>query len=89
MSILTEWDITPEQLTSLLEENPSLRGMLHGYVAELKLKELVTSIPGISYTEKFDDHDRKKKGDLYIIYQGMAFDLESKSLQSSTVKWDE
>jgi hypothetical protein len=34
-------------------------------------------------------HDRKKKGDLYVIYRGRAFDLESKSLQSSMSRWDE
>jgi hypothetical protein len=89
LSILTEWEITPEQFTVLLEENPSLRGMLQGYVAELKLKETVTSIAGVSYTEKFDDHNRKKKGDLYIIYRDKAFDLESKSVQSNSVKWDD
>lgn len=89
MSILTEWDITPQQLTKLLEENPSLRGMLLGYVAELKLKEIVASIPHVSYTVKFDDHNRKKKGDLHIIYQNRTFDLESKSVQSSMIKWDE
>jgi hypothetical protein len=89
LSILTEWEITPEQLTELLAENPSLRGMLLGYVAEMKLKELVTAIPGVTYTVKHDDHNRKKKGDLYLIYRGKAFDLESKSLQSSMVRWDE
>lgn len=89
MNILEKWDITPEQLTLLLDENPSLRGILLGYVAELKLKEVVASIPGVSYSIKFDDHDRKKKGDLYIIYGGKAFSLESKSLQSGMVKWDD
>lgn len=89
MSILTEWELTPQQLTELLAENPSLRGMLLGYVAELKLKEIVASIPQVSYTVKFDDHNRKKKGDLYVIYRDKAFDLESKSVQSSTTKWDE
>lgn len=43
----------------------------------------------VSFTTKFDDHDRKRKGDLYIIYHGKAFDVESKSLQTATVKWDE
>lgn len=89
MNILDKWGISPANLTLLLEENPSLRGMLLGYVAELKLKEKVTSIPGISLIVKFDDHDRKRKGDLYIVYKGRAFDLESKSLQSGTVQWDE
>ncbi len=88
MNILEEWEITPEQLTKLLAENPSLRGMLLGYVAELKLREIVTSIPGVSFSVKFDDHNRKKKGDLYVVYRNKAFSLESKSLQSSTVKWN-
>jgi hypothetical protein len=62
--------------------------MLLGYVAEMKLKELILAFPEVSYTTKFDDHDRKKKGDLYIIYRGKAFDVESKSLQTGMVKHD-
>ncbi len=89
MTILDEWDITADQLTQLLAENPSLRGMLLGYVAELKLRELIISFPEVSFTMKFDDHDRKRKGDLYVIYHGKAFDVESKSLQTATVQWDD
>lgn len=89
MTILDEWEITPEQLTQMLNDNPSLRGMLLGYVAELKLKEIIISFPEVSYTTKFDDHNRKKKGDLYIVYHGKAFDVESKSLQTSMIKYDE
>lgn len=87
-TILNQWHITSHQLTTLLEDNPSLRGMLLGYVAELKLREMIASYPEVSYTTKFDDHNRKKKGDLYIIYRGRAFDIESKSLQTKTVKQD-
>lgn len=89
MSILEDWEITPEQLTIMLGENPSLRGMLLGYVAEFKLREIITSFPEISFITKFDDHNRKKKGDLYIVYHGRAFDVESKSIQTNTIKYDE
>ncbi len=88
MTILREWGITPEQLTDLLDENPSLRGMLLGYVAELKLKERIVTFPEVSSITKFDDHDRKKKGDLYILYKNRAFNLESKSLQTSSIKYE-
>jgi len=88
MTILEKWDISAEQLTTLLDENPSLKGMLLGYTAELKLKEIITSFPEVSFITKFDDHNRKKKGDLYIVYHGKAFDVESKSLQSNMVKYD-
>lgn len=89
INLLSDWQISSKQISSLINQNPSLRGMLLGYVAELKLKELITILPDISYTYKFDDHDRKKKGDLYIIYRGKAFDVESKSLQTNTIKFDE
>lgn len=89
MSILDEWELTPEQLTELLSKNPSLRGMLLGYVAEHKLRKIITSFPEVTFTTKFDDHNRKKKGDLYIVYHGKAFNVESKSLQTNTVKFDE
>ncbi len=35
---------------------------------------------------KDDDHDRKKKGDLRIVYRGVEFKLESKSLQTARNK---
>lgn len=88
-NLLRDWQVSSKQISSLINQNPSLRGMLLGYIAELKLKELITLLPNISYTYKFDDHDRKKKGDLYIIYRGKAFDVESKSLQTNTIKFDE
>ncbi|WP_416674234.1 helix-turn-helix domain-containing protein [Egbenema bharatensis] len=87
-TIMDEWEVTAQELTILVRENPSLRGMLFGYVAELKLREIVSAFPGIRAIKKFDDHDRKKKGDLHIIYHHRAFNVESKSLQTSQIKFD-
>ncbi|MFN4955620.1 MAG: helix-turn-helix domain-containing protein [Aphanizomenon sp.] len=87
-TIMDEWEVTANELTILLEENPSLRGMLLGYVAELKLRKIIANFPGVKYIKKFDDHDRKKKGDLHIIYHHRAFSIESKSLQKTQSKWD-
>lgn len=89
MTIFEEWSVTAEQLSEVIAHNPSLRGMLFGYVAEIKLRELISSFPEVTYMTKFDDHDRKKKGDLYVIYHDRAFDIESKSLQTAMVKRDE
>ncbi|WP_414564025.1 MULTISPECIES: helix-turn-helix domain-containing protein [unclassified Anabaena] len=88
-TIMDEWKVTADEMTILLQENPSLRGMLFGYVAELKLRELISAFPGIGSMKKFDDHDRKKKGDLHIIYHHRVFSVESKSLQTSQIKFDE
>ena len=87
-NLLDDWRITPEQLTAILAENPSLRGMLQGYIAEWKLREYLLSLPGVSAIRKPDDHDRQEKGDLYLIYEKQLYRLEVKSLQTATVKWD-
>jgi hypothetical protein len=85
-SILQEWEITEQELTELVNANPSLRGMLLGYVAELKLQTLCLDHPEITASTKDDDHDRSKKGDRRIIYKNKTFIIEVKSLQTNTVK---
>ena len=85
-SIIKRWDITPEELTEVIDQNPSLHGMILGYLAELKLEKLWLSGQGISDVTKHDDHDRKKKGDRVIRYKDHELLFESKSLQTATVK---
>jgi hypothetical protein len=89
LNILEKWGISAKQLTEMLESNPSLRGMILGYVAEHKLKEIISRIPGVSFITKFDDHNRNKKGDLYIVYKNRAFNVESKSLQTNMISKNE
>ncbi len=72
MTILEKWGITAEQLTQVLEKNPSLRGMILGYVAEQKLKEIISTLTDVSFITKFDDHNRKKKGDLKSLLDEMV-----------------
>ena len=86
-NILEKWQITPYALTELLAQNPSLRGMLFGYVAESKLEELWLQPPRITACFKADDHDRKKKGDRVIVYQDEQFIIEAKSLQTNTIDY--
>jgi len=86
-NILEKWEITPYTLTKLLAQNPSLRGMLFGYVAESKLEELWLQPPEITDCFKADDHDRKKKGDRVIVYRDEQFIIEAKSLQTNTVDY--
>ena len=81
-SILKRWDTTVEELTQVVNQNPSLRGMILGYLAELKLEKLWLRREEISNVSKHDDHDRKKKGDRVVTYKGKEFIFESKSLQT-------
>jgi hypothetical protein len=72
-TILDRWSITADDLTAAIDENPSLRGMLLGYVAEYKLRTLwFTDRPGVTHYVKHDDHNRKKKSDLVVTYNGVA-----------------
>ncbi len=85
-TILNQWEITARQLTDIVAENPSLRGMMLGYIAEYKLRVLwFEGRPHVSHYTKHDDHDRKKKGDLVITYHGKEFVVESKSLQTNSI----
>ena len=69
-----------------MENNPSLRGVVIGYLAELKLRQFFENDRHISKLFKYDDHDRKKKSDLVVVYNGKEYSFESKSLQTNTVK---
>ena len=85
-SILERWNITPEELTEVIDQNPSLRGMILGYLAELKLEKLWLSGEEISDVTKYDDHNRKKKGDRVVRYKNHELIFESKSLQTATIE---
>jgi hypothetical protein len=87
-TILQRWSINADQLTQLVDENPSLRGIMLGYVAEHKFRELVEKHAHISGTKKYDDHDRKRKSDRVIVYKHEEFSVEVKSLQTNLVKKD-
>ena len=85
-SILRQWDLTEEEFTEIVRENPSMRGLVLGYVAEYKLRKMHFSDSRFTSVVKDDDHDRRKKGDLRVVYRGREFRIECKSLQTNTVK---
>src|SRR5260370_3809984 len=86
-NILRRWDITVDELTDAIDGNPSLRGMLFGYVAEHHLRKLwFIGRPHVTHYIKYDDHDRKKKGDLVVTYKGQPLKVESKSLQTNSIQ---
>lgn len=86
MDILSRWSISVDELTELVNKNPSLRGILLGYVAEHHLTKLLEATGQFSGSFKYDDHDRTKKGDRVVTYKGQRCIIESKSLQTHSVK---
>lgn len=86
-SVLDRWMLSESELTELIDDNPSLRGMVLGYAAEVKFRHMFLNRHDIKST-KDDDHDRKKKGDRRLFYKGAELIVEVKSLQTNTVKYN-
>jgi hypothetical protein len=80
-------DFTSAELESLIEENPSLRGYIQGYLGELALKKQLLKIGGVTSVEKISDH-HADKGDLRVIYNGRVVSVEVKSLKTTSVRPD-
>lgn len=86
LTILRRWGITAQELTELVEHNPSLRGIMLGYVAEFQLmKRLLAASAEIQDMGKGDNHDRTRKGDRTIAFRGRSIRVESKSLQTASI----
>lgn len=85
-SILEDWVIDESYFTNVVRDNPSLRGMILGYIAERKLKDLFVSSGKTTSHRKDDDHDRSKKGDLTLDYKGQEIVIEVKSLQTNSIQ---
>jgi hypothetical protein len=85
---LSRWSTSEEEVVFAMEQNPSLRGMVLGYVAELKLKDIFSKNSEVSSLCKYDDHDRNIKCDWIIVYKNHRFLVEVKSVQTNSVKKD-
>ena len=84
-TILERWKITAEELTQIVDDNPSLRGFIFGYVSEYKARAYFDGHAGIANVMKYDDHNRKDKGDISFRYKGKEFRIEAKSIQTNSV----
>jgi hypothetical protein len=86
-SILTAWDITAEELSEIVFENPSMRGLMFGFVAEYKLKKEWLLRPEFSNVIRPRAHDRKQKCDFLCEYRGMSIRIEVKCLDTPKVRF--
>jgi len=87
-TILDRWDISLDELTEVVDSNPSLQGFLVGYIGELKLRKMWFSNKRVDHIHKFDDHDRRHKNDMAVSYKGHEFTIEVKSLQTNSIRRD-
>ncbi len=85
-SLLTAWDITAEELSEIVFENPSMRGLMFGFVAEYKLKKMWLLRPEITKLVRPPAHDRKQKCDFRFEYKGIGVKVEVKCLDTPKVQ---
>ncbi|MDD9882768.1 MAG: restriction endonuclease [Cyanobacteria bacterium MAG STY4_bin_9] len=85
-NILHKWELTEAELSQIIEQNPSLRGMMFGYVSEFKVRKTWFEREEFSEVKKPDDHDRSKKGDLSVVYKNKEIRIEVKGLQTDSVR---
>ncbi len=75
--------IENEALVQLIKENPSLRGMTYGYVAEAAFVKFIEKL-GIKEHFKPDDH-KKTKSDRTFDLGGRRYTIQLKSLQTNCI----
>ncbi len=76
--------IENEVLMQLLKENPSLRGMTYGYVAEAAF---VTFVEKLGIKEHFKPGDHKKtKSDRTLNLGGRQYAIQLKSVQTNSIR---
>jgi hypothetical protein len=85
-TVLNRWGLSAEELTQIVDGNPSLRGFMLGYVGEFQLRKIWFSDKRVTNVRKADDHDRRMKNDLAVNYRGHDFTFEVKSLQTLSIK---
>jgi hypothetical protein len=85
-NLLTAWDITTEELSEIVFENPSMRGLMFGFVAEYKPKKTWLLRPEITNLVRPRSHDRKQKCDFRFEYKGADVKVEVKCLDTPKVR---
>lgn len=84
--LLAAWSITAEELAEIVSENPAMRGLMFGFVAEYKLKKEWLLRPGITNVTRPRSHDRTQKCDFRFEYRHTEIKLEVKCLDTPKVR---
>jgi len=87
IDFFTYWNADQREFNEVFNRNPSLMGMMKGYMAEEKLKvDVLERHPKVENLFSPDDHDRDLKGDWRFDWEGEHIVVEVKCLQSNYVE---
>ena len=74
---------------NVIRQNPSLRGIVYGYVAEMEFENhYLKAQRAIEAFSKDDDH-RKTKSDRTVIYKGKPITIQIKSIQTNSIRLED
>lgn len=76
-----------DDIQEMVDENPSLRGYLQGYLAERALRSQIMQIPEVTSIRKIPDQSFEK-GDFEVVYKTVPITIEVKSIATNSVKED-
>ena len=60
-NIIHRWGLSIEEISLIIESNPSLRGMVFGYISEFKARKMWFERQEFTSLKKYDDHERRRK----------------------------
>lgn len=83
MTNIAPLNLNVAQLTELLEENPSLRGMCVGYAIEYHVRSQLLQDPLVNSVLKMSDHSRESKFDFLVDTAVGDVRVEVKMLQNN------
>jgi hypothetical protein len=87
--LLQSWGITADELSEIVAENPSMRGLMFGFVAEYKLRKMWLARHEVENLTRPRSHDRTQKCDFRFGYRGQDVKVEVKCLDTPKVKLKE
>jgi hypothetical protein len=80
--------VNTETIFRVIQENPSLRGIVYGYVSEMEFeRHYLKTRKSIERYSKDDDH-QKTKADRTVIYKGKPITIQIKSVQTNSIRFE-
>jgi hypothetical protein len=77
-----------ETIFQVIQDNPSLRGFVYGYVSEKEFeKHYLKTRKTIESFSKDDDHE-KTKSDRTVVFKGKRVTIQVKSIQTNSIRFE-
>jgi hypothetical protein len=83
---LQDLQLTEHELMDMLDEQPSLRAIVLGYIARRKLRSLLAQTFTGGPVVRQDDHERKRRGTFTVLHGKKSVAIRCCSLQANSVK---